>query len=147
MLLLNSLSSIPVQEVGYLQRTGYCFQFRHKASARESVITHWEKKVRWKLASYHLHIMKYLAYLHILSSPSSPSMETRGIPLASKFYSCLFKQRPVTLGFSPIFVYFYYSCLLPIFVSSYFVRENLFWCYANCLLFFHLVTQLEVKET
>lgn len=135
MLLLNCLSPVPLQEVGYLQRTGYCFQCRHKASAGESVITQWRKKVRWKLASYHLHIMKYLAYLHILSSPPSPSMETRGIPAALKLCSGFFKRRSIALGFRPIFVYFCYSCWLLIFIASYFVGENLFWCYASCLHF------------
>lgn len=36
--------------------------------------------------------MKYLAYLHILSSASSPSTETRGIPAALKFCLGLFKE-------------------------------------------------------
>lgn len=105
-------------KVRYLQRTGYCFQCRHKASARESVITQWRKKVRWKLASYHLHITKYFAYYHLLSSPPPPSMETRGIPAVLNLCLHLFKRRSIAMSFSPISVSFYYSCWLLIFIAS-----------------------------
>lgn len=124
----KSPSTIPIYKVGYLRRTGYCFQCRHKASAWESVITR-RKKVRWKWASYHLRITKCFAYYHLLSSPS-PSMATRGTHAALKLCLGLFKWRPVAMSFRPI-----YSCWLLIFIASYLVRENLSWCYANYLHF------------
>lgn len=95
---------------------------RQKASAKEGVITQWRKKVRWKLASYHLHITKYFAYYHILSSPPSPSLETRGIPAVLNLCLGLLKWRSIAIGFSPVFVSSDYSFWLLIFIASYFER-------------------------
>lgn len=131
----------------FLEKTGWCFQCRCKVSARESVITQWRKKVRWKWASYHLHTTKYFTCFHLLCSLPSPPVENRGIPTVLELCLGLFKRRSIATSFTPISISFYYSCWLLIFIASYFVKRESILMLCRLFAFFYLVIKQEVKET